>query len=70
MYGGSPEDLIKTISRYRNARGDPGLAQLTPEQIQDAIFVAKHILLHFYSIKPKDTDEVVAYFEATGKIKF
>ncbi|MBU4421748.1 hypothetical protein L6259_02965 [Candidatus Parcubacteria bacterium] len=70
MYGSSPEDIIRTISKYRNARGDPGLAQLSLEQIKDAILVAKYILLKFYLVSPKDTDEVVAYFEATGRIKF
>ena len=71
MIGSAPEELIQTIAKYKaHARGDPKLCQLTPQQIKQAIHVAKYILRRFHGIKPKDADEITDYYINTGKICF
>ena len=71
MIGNTPEELIQTIAKYKaHARGDPELCQLTPQQIKQAIGVAKYILTRFHKVTSTDADEIVDYYINTGKIIF
>jgi len=64
MVSNNAEDLIRTVSKYRSMKGVP------QKKIVDAIYVAKYILLKRDGVKPKDVMEIVAYYEAVGKIVF
>ena len=64
MIGNSADDLIRVISKYRNMRAMP------PEKTKQAINVAKFILIRRDELTPKDIHEIVAYYEAVGKVVF
>lgn len=70
MIGNGKDDLIRVIAKYKNARGDPKLCQLSPDKIKQAINVAKYILARFYKLKPDDAEEIANYYINTGKICF